>query len=100
MRRSETDAIDLVSEGIRIRLCKGAYKEPPEIAFQAKSEVDAILSGLGIDGTVRAERLGVESFRALASALKGVFSDPAALEATRAGGLDVDIEDADTREDI
>jgi proline dehydrogenase len=41
MRRTMDDAKLLVSEGIRIRLCKGAYKEPPEVAFQAKSEVDA-----------------------------------------------------------
>jgi proline dehydrogenase len=41
MRRSESDVQTLLAEGIRIRLCKGAYKEPAEIAFQAKSEVDA-----------------------------------------------------------
>ncbi|HZR31590.1 MAG TPA: proline dehydrogenase family protein [Terriglobales bacterium] len=41
MRRSEADVERLLSEGIRIRLCKGAYKEPPEIAFQKKAEVDA-----------------------------------------------------------
>lgn len=41
MRRSESDVEQLLREGIRIRLCKGAYKEPPEIAFQPKSEVDA-----------------------------------------------------------
>lgn len=41
MRRTEDDAKSLCAEGIRIRLCKGAYKEPPEIAFQPKSEVDA-----------------------------------------------------------
>jgi len=41
MRRSEGDVEKLLSEGIRIRLCKGAYKEPAEIAFQPKSEVDA-----------------------------------------------------------
>lgn len=41
MRRTEEDAKALCSEGIRIRLCKGAYKEPPEVAFQPKSEVDA-----------------------------------------------------------
>jgi proline dehydrogenase len=39
--RSEADVHNLLSDGIRIRLCKGAYKEPPEIAFQKKSEVDA-----------------------------------------------------------
>jgi proline dehydrogenase len=41
MRRAESDIEKLLAEGIRIRLCKGAYKEPPEIAFQKKSEVDA-----------------------------------------------------------
>jgi proline dehydrogenase len=41
MRRSEADVTDLLNEGIRIRLCKGAYKEPAEIAFQPKTEVDA-----------------------------------------------------------
>jgi proline dehydrogenase len=41
MRSAERDVEGLLSEGIRIRLCKGAYKEPPEIAFQEKSEVDA-----------------------------------------------------------
>jgi proline dehydrogenase len=40
MRRSEDDVAQLLKEGIRIRLCKGAYKEPPEIAYQKKSEVD------------------------------------------------------------
>jgi proline dehydrogenase len=39
--RSEKDVNDLLSERIRIRLCKGAYKEPPEIAFPKKADVDA-----------------------------------------------------------
>jgi proline dehydrogenase len=41
LKRSESDIQRLLSAGIRIRLCKGAYKEPAEIAFEAKSEVDA-----------------------------------------------------------
>lgn len=41
LHRSEADVRSLCAEGIRIRLCKGAYKEAPEIAFQAKAEVDA-----------------------------------------------------------
>jgi proline dehydrogenase len=41
MRRSESDIANLLREGIRIRLCKGAYKEPFQTAFQKKSEVDA-----------------------------------------------------------
>jgi proline dehydrogenase len=40
MRSAEEDVAKLLSAGIRIRLCKGAYKEPEEIAFQKKSEVD------------------------------------------------------------
>lgn len=41
LRRSEDDVRTLVAQGIRIRLCKGAYKEAAEIAFAAKSDVDA-----------------------------------------------------------
>jgi proline dehydrogenase len=41
LRRSESDVSKLLSEGVRIRLCKGAYQEPADIAFQAKDEVDA-----------------------------------------------------------
>ncbi len=41
LRRSESDVEKLLAERIRIRLCKGAYKEPAEIAFPAKSDVDA-----------------------------------------------------------
>ncbi|PYV95660.1 MAG: proline dehydrogenase [Acidobacteria bacterium] len=41
MHQAEEDVAKLLRAGIRIRLCKGAYKEPPEVAFQQKSEVDA-----------------------------------------------------------
>ena len=41
LKRSESDVEKLLSEKIRIRLCKGAYKESADIAFAAKSEVDA-----------------------------------------------------------
>ncbi len=41
LHRSESDVRELCAEGIRIRLCKGAYKEPASIAFQAKADVDA-----------------------------------------------------------
>jgi proline dehydrogenase len=41
LRRSAADVGKLLAERVRIRLCKGAYKEPPAIAFQNKSEVDA-----------------------------------------------------------
>ena len=40
LRRSARDVETLLSDGIRIRLCKGAYKEPPAVAFPTKREVD------------------------------------------------------------
>ena len=39
--RSQPDIEQLIADGIRVRLCKGAYKEPPEVAFPKKSDVDA-----------------------------------------------------------
>jgi proline dehydrogenase len=39
--RSEADIAELVGQGIRIRLCKGAYKEPANLAFPEKKDVDA-----------------------------------------------------------
>jgi proline dehydrogenase len=39
--RSEPDIEDLLSYGCRIRLCKGAYKEPAEVAYPSKADVDA-----------------------------------------------------------
>lgn len=39
--RSEEDALALVNEGAHFRLCKGAYKEPADVAFPHKADVDA-----------------------------------------------------------
>jgi len=39
--RSEADVCHLIAEGASVRLCKGAYKEPPDIAFPKKRDVDA-----------------------------------------------------------
>ena len=39
--RSQADVEQLIAEGIRVRLCKGAYKEPLQIAFPRKKDVDA-----------------------------------------------------------
>jgi proline dehydrogenase len=38
--RSEKDTEQLIAQGVRVRLVKGAYKEPKTIAFQDKREVD------------------------------------------------------------
>jgi proline dehydrogenase len=40
LRRTEADCRDLAYEGSRVRLCKGAYKEPESVAFQDKHEVN------------------------------------------------------------
>jgi len=39
--RTYADAQELVKLPARIRICKGAYSEPPEVAFPDKKEVDA-----------------------------------------------------------
>jgi len=39
--RSENDLRTLIADRIRVRLCKGAYREPPKIAYPSKKDVDA-----------------------------------------------------------
>ncbi len=41
LRRTERDVEDLLKIPARIRICKGAYNEPPEVAFPDKRDVDA-----------------------------------------------------------
>jgi proline dehydrogenase len=41
LRRSAADVEALIAEGARVRLCKGAYKEPASVAYQSRAEVDA-----------------------------------------------------------
>ncbi|HVS30703.1 MAG TPA: proline dehydrogenase family protein [Thermoanaerobaculia bacterium] len=70
--RSEDDVRRLCAEGIRIRLCKGAYKEPAGIAFQAKEDVDASF--------VRLMKIMLRS-----GVYHGIAThDPAMIEATKA----------------
>jgi proline dehydrogenase len=40
LRRTAGDLEKLIAEGARVRLCKGAYQEAPEIAFPRKRDVD------------------------------------------------------------
>ncbi len=40
LHRSADDIEKLIASGVRVRLCKGAYQEPPTVAFQDKEEVD------------------------------------------------------------
>lgn len=53
--RSAADVDLLIKEGVSVRLVKGAYKEPPEIAFEVKSDVDrnyeTLMKKLLLNGT-------------------------------------------------
>ena len=40
LKRTEADCKDFATAGSRVRLCKGAYREPESVAFQDKAEVD------------------------------------------------------------
>jgi proline dehydrogenase len=40
LRRSDADIEAIIEAGGRVRLCKGAYKEPASVAWQDKAEVD------------------------------------------------------------
>lgn len=70
--RSEQDAVRMNELGARVRLVKGAYKEPRAVAYQSKADVDAafirIMRALLADGT----------YPAIAT------HDPVMIEATRA----------------
>jgi proline dehydrogenase len=41
LRRTAADTDAMIALGARVRLCKGAYKEPEDVAFPKKSDVDA-----------------------------------------------------------
>jgi proline dehydrogenase len=56
--RTEEDTRKLLERGVRFRLVKGAYKEPPEKAYPKKADVDAnydLLTKILIDAAVAAK---------------------------------------------
>lgn len=46
LRRSAADVEALIVEGARVRLCKGAYKEPASVAFHEREEIDVAYESL------------------------------------------------------
>ncbi len=72
LKRSEADIRHLNTLGVRVRLVKGAYREPKTVAYQKKSEVDAAFVDL--------MRLLLDegTYPAIAT------HDPAMIEATKA----------------
>jgi proline dehydrogenase len=62
--RSEKDTRELIRSGARFRLIKGAYKEPPNLAFPKKVDVDAnfdCLTQIIIDGALAAGAIPLSS---------------------------------------
>lgn len=56
--RTEEDTRKLLERGVRFRLVKGAYSEPPEIAYPKKADVDAnfdLLTKILIDAALEAK---------------------------------------------
>jgi proline dehydrogenase len=56
--RTEEDTRKLLEEGVRFRLVKGAYKEPPDKAYPKKADVDAsfdLLTKIMIDAALAAK---------------------------------------------
>lgn len=79
MRRSKEDVEQLIAEHVRTRLVKGAYKEPPEVAYQQKSEVDENYVAL------------MKMFLARGNFTAIATHDEAMIEATRKFGRDYGI---------
>ncbi len=46
LQRTEADCRDLAVAGSRVRLCKGAYKEPPSVAYQGTARGRPLLRPL------------------------------------------------------
>src|SRR5215210_4088053 len=75
LHRTEADCRVLAYEGSRIRLCKGAYNEPEEVAYQSRLDVDRsyvrclkiLLAGQGYPMIASHDPLIVEIASSLAS---------------------------------
>ena len=73
LRRTLDDAEELAAEGISVRICKGIYREPPEIAYQDPEEIrtsyrdclQALLEGSGRVGIAKHDEVLVEFARLL-----------------------------------
>lgn len=82
LRRSAADIATLLADRIRIRLCKGAYQEPADLAFPDKKDVDRNFVAL-TEGLLKS---GV--FHGIAT------HDPAMIEATKNFARDQNIDKA------
>ena len=85
--RSEKDILKIVRARGRVKLCKGAYKEPAEVAYPKKNDVDNNydhLADMLLDGAVAAGAPGLSSDGKIPP-LPGIAShDPARLAHAKA----------------
>ena len=64
--RTAEDAERLLAQGIRIRLCKGAYKEPASLAFPNKADVDRMVTSGVFCGMATHDETIIDQLRAFA----------------------------------
>ena len=87
LRRTAQDVEQLIEIGATVRLCKGAYREPPDIAFPDKRDVDASYARL-LDRLVSAEARARGVYPAFATHDERLIGH--AREQARAGGVAAD----------
>ncbi len=76
LRRSADDVDRLASQGGSVRLVKGAYQEPPDLAFPAKKDVDANFIAL-------LERMLADDARAMGAQVAVATHDANIVETTK-----------------
>lgn len=87
LRRTAQDVERLIEIGATVRLCKGAYREPPEIAFPDKRDVDASYSRL-VDRLLSVDALARGVYPAFATHDERMLDR--ARERARRGGVGAD----------
>ncbi len=87
LRRTAQDVERLIEIGATVRLCKGAYREPPQIAFPDKRDVDASYARC-LDRLLSADALALGVYPAFATHDERLIDR--ARERARAGGVAAD----------
>ena len=98
LRRSAADVERLIQERVRVRLCKGAYLEPADVAFPDKADVDRTYVELMEQLLLRGNYPGLATHDAAISAHARRFSlergiDPARFEFQMLYGVRRDLQD-------
>ena len=87
LRRTAQDVERLIELGATVRLCKGAYREPPAIAFPDKRDVDASYARL-VDRLLSADALARRVYPAIATHDERMLDR--ARKSARRGGVGAD----------